>query len=111
MRAHGSARHNRVMPEESANPLGRFLTLTDVAEVLSLSAAEVMALVRSGELPAIRLGAIGQWRVEHTVLESFIADKYDESRRLALWHEAEFADVAELFGEDRPRGQRRTNTT
>lgn len=97
------------MSDHSLEAVGRFLNLTDVAEVLSLSAAEVMALVRSGELPAIRLGAIGQWRVERSVLESFIADKYEESRRLALWNEAEFADVAELFGDD--RRQRRTTTT
>lgn len=91
------------MTDASTPPLGRFLTLSDVAELLSLTAAEVLALVRSGELPAIRLGSIGQWRVEQTVLESFIADKYDESRRLALWHEAQYADVAELFGERRAR--------
>ncbi len=87
------------MTNSSPSPLGRFLTLTDVAEVLALNASEVLALVRSGELAAIRLGSIGQWRVEHTVLESFIADKYDESRRLALWNEAQYADVAELFAE------------
>jgi excisionase family DNA binding protein len=97
------------MSDHSAGEVGRFLSLTDVAEVLSLTAAEVMALVRSGELPAIRLGAIGQWRVEHSVLESFIADKYEETRRMALWNEAEFADVAELFGD--ARAQRRTTTT
>jgi excisionase family DNA binding protein len=91
------------MTEPSAPAPGRFLTLTDVAEVLALSAAEVVALVRSGELPAIRLGSIGQWRVEQAVLESFIADKYEEARRLALWHEAQHADVAELFGERRAR--------
>ncbi|MDO9590415.1 MAG: helix-turn-helix domain-containing protein [Microcella sp.] len=96
------------MSDETSGTLGRFLTLTDVAEVLSLSASEVLALVRSGELPAIRLGSIGQWRVEHRVLESFIADKYDESRRLALWNEAQYADVAELFS-DR-RGHRRTSS-
>lgn len=97
------------MSDESDGTLGRFLALTDVADVLSLTASEVLALVRSGELPAIRLGSIGQWRVEQRVLESFIADKYEESRRLALWHEAQFADVAELFG-DR-RGQRRTSSS
>ena len=81
------------MTDSATPPLGRFLTLADVADLLSLSATEVLALVRSGELPAIRLGTIGQWRVEQAVLESFIADKYDESRRLALWHEAQYADV------------------
>ena len=93
------------MTELGRDAVGRFLTLTDVAEILSLTAAEVLAIVRSGELPAIRLGAIGQWRVEHAVLESFIVDKYDESRRLALWHEAEYADVAELFADQRRRGR------
>jgi len=91
------------MTEPSTPQPGRFLTLTDVAEVLALTAAEVVALVRSGELPAIRLGAIGQWRVEHAVLESFIADKYDEARRMALWNEAQSASVTELFGERRGR--------
>jgi excisionase family DNA binding protein len=92
------------MTDSSRTPLGRFLTLTDVADVLGLDATEVLALVRSGELPAIRLGSIGQWRVEHTVLESFITDKYDENRRLALWNEAQYADVAELFAERRGGG-------
>ncbi len=97
------------MSDDSDDTLGRFLTITDVAEVLSLSAGEVLALVRSGELPAIRLGSIGQWRIEQRVLESFIADKYDETRRIALWNEAQYADVAELFGAR--RGHRRTSNS
>ena len=92
------------MTDVPRHPLGRFLTLTDVAEVLSLTAAEVLALVRSGELPAIRLGTIGQWRIEQSVLESFITDKYDESRKIALWNEAQYADVAELCGDRRGTG-------
>ncbi|WP_179872403.1 helix-turn-helix domain-containing protein [Microcella indica] len=99
------------MPDDPLNPIGRFVTLADVAEILSLSAAEVLALVRSGELPAIRLGSIGQWRVESSVLESFIADKYDEAKRMALWNEAEFADVAEIFPDHGRNGQRRTSST
>jgi excisionase family DNA binding protein len=42
----------------------RFLTLADVAEVLNTSVAQVYALVRRGELPAIKIGGRGQWRVE-----------------------------------------------
>ena len=42
----------------------RFLTLADVAEVLNTSSAQVYALVRRGELPAIKIGGRGQWRVE-----------------------------------------------
>lgn len=99
------------MPDDRLDPIGRFVTLADVGELLSLSAAEVLALVRSGELPAIRLGSIGQWRVESSVLESFITDKYDEARRLALWNEAEFADVAELFPEHGRPGHKRSSSS
>ena len=34
----------------------RFLQLADVAEVLNISAAQAYALVRSGDLPAIKIG-------------------------------------------------------
>lgn len=79
--------------------LGRFLTLTDVAEVLNISARQASALVRSGELPAIKVGAAGHWRIERTVLEAYIEAKYEENRRRGLWQQAEFADVPELFVE------------
>ena len=46
----------------------RFLQLADVAEVLNISAAQAYALVRSGELPAIKVGGRGQWRVEVQIL-------------------------------------------
>ena len=42
----------------------RFLTLADVAAVLNISDSQTYALVRSGELPAIKIGGRGQWRVE-----------------------------------------------
>ena len=50
----------------------RFLTLTDVAEVLNTSSAQVYALVRRKELKAIKIGGRGQWRVEASELEAFI---------------------------------------
>ncbi|TFD77361.1 helix-turn-helix domain-containing protein [Cryobacterium fucosi] len=78
--------------------VGRFLTLADTAEVLSLSAAEVFDLVRTGELPAIRLGTTGVWRVERIVLESFIEAKYEEARRMALWQQSDFGNIPELSG-------------
>jgi excisionase family DNA binding protein len=58
----------------------RFLTLADVAEVLSTSSAQVYALVRRGDLPAIKIGGRGQWRVEATQLEAYIERMYDEAR-------------------------------
>ena len=57
----------------------RFLTLADVAEVLNTSMAQVYALVRRGELEAIRIGGRGQWRVEATKLEEYIQRMYQEA--------------------------------
>jgi len=58
----------------------RFLTLADVAETLNISASQTYALVRSGELPAIKVGGRGQWRVEVSALEEYIARMYDQTR-------------------------------
>ena len=60
--------------------LPRFLTLADVAEVLSTSSAQVYALVRRGDLPAIKIGGRGQWRVEASQLEAYIERAYSETR-------------------------------
>ena len=61
----------------SAGP--RFLTLADVAEILNTSLAQVTALVRRGELRALKLGGRGQWRVETSELEAFIERMYAET--------------------------------
>ena len=54
--------------------LPRFLTLPDVAEILSTSVAQVYAMVRRGDLPAIKIGGRGQWRVSEGDLEDYIAE-------------------------------------
>jgi excisionase family DNA binding protein len=64
----------------------RFLTLADVAEVLNTSSAQVYALVRRGELPAIKIGGRGQWRVESAQLEEFIQRMYVETRTFVDEH-------------------------
>ena len=76
--------------------LGRFLTLADTAEILSISARQAYALVRSGELPAIKVGAGGQWRIERSVLESYIEAMYEETRRRNLWSQSDLANIAEF---------------
>lgn len=58
----------------------RFIPLSDVAETLSISASQAYALVRSGELRAIKVGGRGQWRVELTELEDYIQRSYAETR-------------------------------
>ena len=71
----------------------RFLTLADVADTLNVSAAQAYALVRSGDLPAIKVGGRGQWRVESTELETYITRMYDETRQFVSAHP---------FGSDSP---------
>lgn len=64
----------------------RFLHLTDVAEVLNISASQAYALVRSGELPAIKVGGRGQWRVEASQLEAYIERCYAETKAFVAAH-------------------------
>jgi excisionase family DNA binding protein len=64
----------------------RFLTLADVAEVLNTSSAQVYALVRRGELPAIKIGGRGQWRVESNQLEDFIQKMYADTKTFVEEH-------------------------
>jgi excisionase family DNA binding protein len=64
----------------------RFLQLSDVAEILNISAAQAYALVRSGELPAIKIGGRGQWRVEREQLEAYIQRAYAETKMFVETH-------------------------
>jgi excisionase family DNA binding protein len=64
----------------------RFLTLADVADSLNISAAQTYALVRNGELPAIKIGGRGQWRVEAAELEAFIMRMYQVTQDFVKSH-------------------------
>ncbi|MBX6752532.1 MAG: helix-turn-helix domain-containing protein [Micromonosporaceae bacterium] len=57
----------------------RFLTLDEVAEELAVTKTQVYAMVRDGELPAIKIGKKGHWRVERAKLEEYIEAKYAET--------------------------------
>ncbi|MFB9777835.1 helix-turn-helix domain-containing protein [Brevibacterium otitidis] len=59
----------------------RFLPLTDVAEILNITVTQARALVRSGELRAIKVGGRGQWRIEKTELEDYIQRMYSQTRQ------------------------------
>jgi excisionase family DNA binding protein len=61
-------------------PPPRFLTMEQVAEELSTSSAQIYALVRRGEIAAIRLGGRGQWRIERSKLEEFISKLYEDTK-------------------------------
>src|SRR4051794_17334999 len=88
----------------------RFLQLADVAEILNTSSAQVYALVRRGDLPAIKIGGRGpgggrgrarpgplppgggptrgrgQWRVEASELEAYIQRAYAQTREFVEDH-------------------------
>ena len=64
----------------------RFLQLAEVSEVLNISSAQAYALVRSGELPAIKVGGRGQWRVETSELETYIQRMYSETKEFVAAH-------------------------
>lgn len=74
----------------------RFLQLADVAETLNISARQAYALVNSGELPAIRVGGRGQWRIEAIELEAYIQRKYAETRAMVASRPASFDDELDL---------------
>ena len=59
--------------------------MADVAEQLSVTVSQVYHMVRSGELPAIKVGGRGQWRIERSRLEEYIERKYAET---AAWVKA-----------------------
>jgi len=77
--------------------LPRFLTLADVAEILSTSVAQVYAMVRRGDLPAIKIGGRGQWRVSEGDLEGYISQLRLETQKFIDAHPF---DPAEPVTED-----------
>lgn len=63
--------------KDDSNVLTRkFMTLEDVQVVLAISSSQAYALVRSGQLRAIRVGGRGQWRIEQAELEAYINRAY-----------------------------------
>jgi excisionase family DNA binding protein len=92
----------------SRDEIGRFLTVADAAELLAVDVATVDELIRSGELPAIRVGTTGPWRVERTQLEVWIEEQYEATRRHSLWNQGEYANVVELSGARSGRLRRST---
>ena len=64
----------------------RFLTLEDVGRYLSVSVPQVYSLVRSGELPAIKIGGRGVWRVDRNQLDSFVEKLHEETQKWAKAH-------------------------
>ena len=64
----------------------RFHTLDDVAAILNISMSQTYALVRNGDLVAIKIGGRGQWRVEDSELEAYIQRCYAETKAFVSAH-------------------------
>ncbi len=61
-------------PSEDGRPIvePRLLTLDDVATYLAVSVRQVYSLVRSNELPGIKIGGRGIWRVDRRELDAYV---------------------------------------
>lgn len=66
----------------SPGDLPRFVPLEHVQAELSISYIQALALVRSGQLRAIKVGGRGQWRVSLDAFEDYIAERYAETAQL-----------------------------
>lgn len=64
----------------------RFLTLDDVAAYLAVSVPQAYALVRSGDLPAIKIGGRGVWRVDKAQLEAYVDRLVEETSKWTKSH-------------------------
>ncbi len=81
----------------------RFLQLADVAEILNISSSQTYALVRNGDLPAIKVGGRGQWRVERTQLEEYIERAYAQTRAFVASNPLGRADLEAEASQADPR--------
>lgn len=79
-RADRSTRRSSVVVEP------RFMALDEVAVYLNVSVSQVYALVRSGDLPAVKIGGRGVWRVDRVQLESYIERMHRETQEAIKKH-------------------------
>jgi excisionase family DNA binding protein len=78
----------------------RFLKPGAVAGILSVTESQVLAMLRRGELPGVKLGGRGVWRVERAKLEEYIAGRYEQTARATSPH-----PLTEAGGDARPGSQ------
>lgn len=78
----------------------RFLTLDDVAAYLAVSVPRAYALVRSGDLPAIKIGGRGVWRVDKAQLEAHVERLSEETSKWTKKHPLSSKDKVEVPPEE-----------
>jgi len=57
------------------------LTIPQVADELATIRAQILPLIKRGDLSAIQIGGRGQWRIERVKLEEYVARCYEETDR------------------------------
>jgi excisionase family DNA binding protein len=74
--------------EDAAGPQlqPRFITLEDVAAYLSVSVPQVYAMVRSGDLPAVKIGGRGVWRVDKEQLDQYLEQLMEDTKAWTKKH-------------------------
>ena len=65
----------------SADLPAPLLKPAEVARVLNVTVTQVYTLMRSGDLPAMKIGKKGVWRVSRETLEAYLAELEAEARR------------------------------
>jgi excisionase family DNA binding protein len=56
---------------------------SEVAAVLNVTVSQVYTLMRGGELPALKIGRKGVWRVSREALEAYLAELTREAEARA----------------------------
>ena len=89
--------------KESIDP--RFFTLDETALYLNVSRPQVYSLVRSGELPAIKIGGRGVWRVDRRQLEAYIDRLLKETQEWAKANPLAKKPVETIREDDEPEDE------
>lgn len=76
----------------------QFFTPAQVAELLSITPDDVVALIHEGRLRATRLGVPESWRIERESVSEYLDDQNELSRRHALWRQSNAASLPEVWG-------------
>ncbi|MBT2485437.1 MULTISPECIES: helix-turn-helix domain-containing protein [unclassified Microbacterium] len=79
-------------------PAPRFLAPAQVAELLSISVDEVIALVLEGRLRGSQVGSPQRWRIEESSLRDYLSEQSEDARRMALWRQSQAASFPEVWG-------------
>jgi excisionase family DNA binding protein len=59
----------------------RLLTLTEAADILQISTRTLQRMIRSGKLPALKVG--GQWRVRGELLRQWVENREGSAQATA----------------------------